>query len=126
MEEAFDRYLDGLKGEELTLILFGSRATGEQTALSDYDLFVIKKRGTTISAYRNFDPRLNVSIFEVWLDELESAAYWNSVVLSALLEGRVILDNLGVKEELMRLKERLIKEGAYISRKGVKFPKRAT
>jgi len=47
MEEAFDRYLDGLKGEELTLILFGSRARGEQTALSDYDLFVIKKRGTT-------------------------------------------------------------------------------
>ena len=125
MEEAFERYLASLKDEAVTIILFGSRARGEQTAMSDYDLLVIKKRGATSSAYRNFDPSLNVSIFEVWLDELESAAYWNSVVLSALLDGRVILDNLGVKEELMRLKERLIKEGAYISRKGVKFPKRA-
>jgi predicted nucleotidyltransferase len=124
IEEAFERYLASLKDEAVTLILFGSRARGEQTAMSDYDLLVIKKRGATSSAYRNFDPRLNVSIFEVWLDELESAAYWNSVVLSALLEGHILLDNLGVKEEFMKLRERLLREGAYVSRKGVRFPKR--
>jgi predicted nucleotidyltransferase len=124
MEEAFERYLASLKDEAVTLILFGSRARGEQTAMSDYDLLVIKKRGATSSAYRNFDPRLNVSIFEVWLDELESAAYWNSVVLSALLEGHILLDNLEVKEEFMKLRERLLREGAYVSRKGVRFPKR--
>jgi len=125
MEEAFERYLASLKDEAITLILFGSRARGEQTALSDYDLLVIKKRGAASSAYRNFDPHLNLSIFEVWLDELESAAYWNSVVLSALLEGQILLDNLGVKGELMRLRERLLIEGAYVSKKGVRFPKRA-
>jgi predicted nucleotidyltransferase len=125
MEEAFERYLASLKDEAITLILFGSRARGEQTALSDYDLLVIKKREAESSAYRNFDPHLNLSIFEVWLDELESAAYWNSVVLSALLEGQILLDNLGVKGELMRLRERLLREGAYVSKKGVRFPKRA-
>jgi predicted nucleotidyltransferase len=125
IEEAFERYLASLKDEAITLILFGSRARGEQTALSDYDLLVIKKREAESSAYRNFDPHLNLSIFEVWLDELESAAYWNSVVLSALLEGQILLDNLGVKGELMRLREGLLREGAYVSKKGVKFPKRA-
>jgi len=123
-EEAFERYLHGLKEEPLTLILFGSRARGEQTALSDYDLLVIRRRGTTCSAYKNFDPRLNISVFEVWLDELEPAAYWNSIVLSALLEGQVVLDNLGVEEELRRLRERLMREGACISKKGVRFPRR--
>lgn len=126
MEEAFERYIDGLKGEAVTLILFGSRARGEQTALSDYDLLVIRKRGDEGSAYKNFEPHLSISIFEVWLDELESTAYWNSVVLSALLEGCVILDNLGVGLKLKRLRERLVKEGAYITKKGVKFPKADT
>jgi predicted nucleotidyltransferase len=124
-EEAFERYLDGLKGEDIALILFGSRARGEQTALSDYDLLAVKRRGSTSSAYKDFEPNLNISIFEVWLDELEPAAHWNSLVLAALLEGRVILDNLGIASELKRLRERLIERGAYISKKGVKFPRQA-
>jgi predicted nucleotidyltransferase len=124
-EEAFERYLDALRGEGVTLILFGSRARGEETALSDYDLLVVRGRGCASSAYRDFDPHLNISIFEVWLDELESAAHWNSVVLAALLEGRVILDNLGIATELKRLRERLMERGAYISKRGVKFPRQA-
>jgi HEPN domain-containing protein len=45
--------------------------------------------------------------------------------LAALLEGRVILDNLGIATELKRLRERLMERGAYISKRGVKFPRQA-
>jgi predicted nucleotidyltransferase len=100
-EEAFERYLDALRGEEVTLILFGSRARGEETDLSDYDLLVVKGRGCTSSAYRDFDPNLNISIFEVWLDELESAAHWNSG-LGGIIRGARGLgqswDSVGAEE----------------------------
>ena len=51
----FKRYLDGLTEEDITVILFGSRTRGEQTALSDYDLLIIRKQENMSSACKNFD-----------------------------------------------------------------------
>ena len=45
--------------------------------------------------------------------------------MAALLEGRIILDNLGLALRLKRLKEELERKGAYISKKGIKFPEKS-
>jgi len=121
--EAFQSYVSKLGGERVTLILFGSRARGGHTALSDYDLLVIKENEDIRVKPHEVEPRVDASVFDITAAQLEEMMYWHSVVVAAPLEGRIILDNLGLAARLQELREKALREGASVSRRGVRFPR---
>lgn len=101
-----------------TLILFGSRARGDHSLMSDYDLLAI---------YRDMPVKgggIIVNVFNLKLEELEEEAYRSPLVLSALLTGRVVLDGLGIEGALAELRERLKTAGARVESDRIVMPKR--
>ncbi len=121
-EEAFERYLSRLRGMRVSVILFGSRARGDATAASDYDLLVVKEDKNLEVSPRLLEPMLDATVVEVSVDELEERAFESSLVLAALLEGKLVLDNLGIRRRLEELRSELVKRGASVDAKGVRFP----
>ena len=122
-QEAFERYLTKLSKMEVSVILFGSRAREEATALSDYDLLVIKGKPEMRIRPHEIEPMLDATVLETTPEELEKKAYHNSLTLAAILEGKLILDNLRINQKLQELRKKLIKQGASINSKGIHFPK---
>jgi len=116
------RYLERLSSLKVTAILFGSTVRGERTAISDYDILIVKEDECIDASPAKLEPRLNASVFEVLEGDLERLAYTNSVVVAALLEGTVILDNLEIQEKLENLREKIVRCGARVTKDYVKFP----
>jgi predicted nucleotidyltransferase len=121
-EEAFERYVSRLRGMRVSVILFGSRARGDATAASDYDLLIVKEDRALSVAPHLLEPMLDATVVEVCLDELEERACESSLVLAAVLEGMLILDNLGIRRRLEELRSELVRRGASVDARGVRFP----
>jgi len=121
--KAFESYLSKLSRMEVSVILFGSRARGETTALSDYDLLVIKRSPDIGVKPHEIEPKLEATVVETTLDKLKEEARYNSLILAAILEGKLILDNLKIQHEIQELRKKLTRQGALVTNKGVYFPK---
>jgi len=97
-EEEFREFVERLKEKRVCVVLFGSRAEGRANLLSDYDLLVVSEE-----AGIEIPERLPADIFIYSPEEcLQEIKRRNSVVLDALIKGRLIFDNLGVFEKLRR------------------------
>ena len=122
-QEAFESYLSKLSKMEVSVILFGSRARGDTTALSDYDLLVIKRSPEIRVKPHEIEPKLEATVVETTPDKLKEETRHNSLILAAILEGKLILDNLKIQHEIQELRKKLTSRGALITKKGVYFPK---
>lgn len=112
----YEELLASLKERKVTVILFGSRASGRHSLLSDYDLLVI---------YEDEPVRargLAVNVFNVKRSELREKLS-SPLVVSALLGGQVILDNLDLTQELKGLSEELRKRGAKLGGDRIVLPR---
>ena len=110
----FEEYLRRLSEEPVTVILFGSRARGDYNLLSDYDLLIIYRERRAPKPHE-LGLSLNAQCFLVHESELRERAYDSSIVIAALLEGRILVDNLNLAEEIRE-------KGAAISRDRVVYP----
>lgn len=113
---AYEDLLSSLKERRVTLILFGSRASGTHTLLSDYDLLAIyddepvKSKGLT------------VNVFNVKRSELTEKLN-SPMLISALLGGKIILDNLNLSQKILELKEELKRRGAKLESDRIILPR---
>ncbi|BAJ51213.1 conserved hypothetical protein [Candidatus Caldarchaeum subterraneum] len=105
-EKEFEAIKDELCGDSLLVILFGSRARGEETPLSDYDLLVIKKRrGDRVVL------KWPAQIFNYTVDEVfEELSRLNTLVLDAVLEGRLLCGDEQLFEKLRREAEKIVEK----------------
>ncbi|MEM2729354.1 MAG: nucleotidyltransferase domain-containing protein [Candidatus Korarchaeum sp.] len=82
--------------EDALVILFGSRARGDNTPLSDYDLLVI-------SDERPPEAPCYVQLFWYrWEDVENEVRLFNTILVDAIIEGKVLRDGKGTYELLRR------------------------
>jgi len=105
----------------VTVLLFGSYARGEATALSDFDLLVIQSEDGPRPPQAPGLPA-KASVFRVPRRRLRELSRESSIVLAALLEGLIIVDNLNLCDEIGRLRRELKEAGAAVTRSYVRFP----
>ncbi|MCS6784866.1 MAG: nucleotidyltransferase domain-containing protein [Candidatus Caldarchaeum sp.] len=98
-DEKFRTIVEGLCRESLLVVLFGSRARGEETPLSDYDLLVVKTRREGERLVIRWPAQLFVFGLSEIHDEVENL---NTVVLDALTEGKLLCGNRETFEKLRR------------------------
>ena len=120
MEVSIERLLIGLLQEVfgddlLGSLLFGSRARGDYRHESDYDILLVIKdyieddpMKTYFETYRNLialreETNSDVTILPISVDDLAKSLS-SSVILNALIEGRIIYDKDGM---LTRIKEKV-------------------
>lgn len=113
-QSLLDSFLDNLRGKfRLTsVVVFGSRATGENLEESDYDIFVISP---DFAGYRPFE-RVEL-LLDAWpgLVPLEPVAMTpeefnaadGALVWDILLEGLVLMDDGTFEEKRRRHRERM-------------------
>lgn len=119
---ALRRYLSKFRDKRVTVVLFGSRARGDHNLHSDYDLLVISESPVEVKPHL-IEPALVASCFNVLADELREKVYESSIVVSALVEGMVLLDSLGLENVLKDLRERIKLEGARVTANLIAFPR---
>lgn len=110
-----------LSEEPVTVILFGSRARGDYNLLSDYDLLIIYRERRAPKPHE-LGLSLNAQCFLVHESELRERAYDSSMVIAALLEGRILVDSLSLADDLKKLAEEIRGKGAAISKDRVVYP----
>ncbi|MEM2989073.1 MAG: hypothetical protein QXU06_04085 [Candidatus Bathyarchaeia archaeon] len=115
-KRAYEELVESLRGRKVALLLFGSRAGGGGTLLSDYDLLAIY--GDAPIEGRG----LIVNVFNVSASELEGRLS-SPIIVSALLGGEIVLDNLGISQRLKELKVELERRGAKLEGDRIVLPK---
>jgi predicted nucleotidyltransferase len=106
----------------VTAILYGSMVRGEATAISDVDILIIADHDTIadLDLYR-LPPQ--VSPYVVEKHKLREMAYTNSVVIAAILEGILLVDNLRMMDELEELKKEIAASGGEITYRQIRYPR---
>jgi len=89
--EKFKAFIDGLKGKELCVILFGSKAKGGDNLLSDFDLLIITKDKEDLALDIDFPADLFCYTIEDCLKEIKNR---NTILLDAFTQGTAILDDI--------------------------------
>ncbi|MGC9131711.1 MAG: nucleotidyltransferase domain-containing protein [Pyrobaculum sp.] len=104
-EEEACRLVEELCGRALVVALFGSRARGGYTPLSDWDLLAIVERGDYRVEHRGVGQ-------VVWLplDKLDEVLGWSMVVLDAVADGKPLCGDLSIFEEVKRRVFRYVEE----------------
>ncbi len=96
-----------LSGSGASVVLFGSWARGEAAAASDFDILLIAKnpklRDRLVRTLRSSNIPADVHWFTP--DEAERLLPYSSILLDALQEGVVLLDEAGISGLLRRAKE---------------------
>lgn len=96
-----------LSGSGASVVLFGSWARGEAAAASDFDILLIarnpKLRDRLVRTLRSSNIPADVHWFTP--DEAERLLPYSSILLDALQEGVVLLDEAGISGLLRRAKE---------------------
>jgi predicted nucleotidyltransferase len=97
-EEEARRLIEELCGRALVVALFGSRARGDYTQLSDWDLLAVVESGDSKVEHRGVGQ-------VVWLplDELDEFLEWSMLVLDAVTDAKPICGDRG-KPEYVRKK----------------------
>ncbi|MEZ0318417.1 MAG: nucleotidyltransferase domain-containing protein [Pyrobaculum sp.] len=107
-ERKFNALLQRLCRDNLAVVLFGSRARGDYTPLSDWDLLVLTKTGN----YRVEAGELG-QIFWLPVDEVDRVLEFSMVVLDAVMEGRLLC---GSEEVFAKVRDKV---EAYIKSRGL-------
>lgn len=90
------------------VVLFGSRARGDNTPLSDWDLLHLVESGQySVEATRVGQ------VFRVPLDKLEELLEWSAVLLNALAEGKLLCGDSRLYEKAVEVLNR------YVAKKGL-------
>jgi predicted nucleotidyltransferase len=107
-EEEARRLIEELCRRALAVALFGSRARGSHTPLSDWDLLAVVESGDYRVEHRGVGQ-------VVWLplDKLEEVLEWSMVVLDAVTDAKPICGDRGKLEEVRK------KVQEYIKRRGL-------
>jgi predicted nucleotidyltransferase len=107
-EEEARKLIEELCGRALAVALFGSRARGDHTPLSDWDLLAVVESGDYRVEHRGVGQ-------VVWLplDKLEEVLEWSMVVLDAVTDAKPICGDRGKLEEVKK------KVQEYIRRRGL-------
>lgn len=93
-EAGFRAYSDEVKSMDALVVLFGSRAREDSTPLSDYDLLII-------SDERPPDPPNYVQLFWYrWEEVEEGVRSFNTILVDAIVEGKVLHDSRGAYRSL--------------------------
>jgi predicted nucleotidyltransferase len=92
-EEKFKVFIDGLKGKEMCVILFGSKVKGEDNLLSDFDLLIITKDKGDMVLNIDFPVDLFCYTLEDCLNEIKNK---NTIFLDAFTQGKAIFDSIDV------------------------------
>lgn len=105
-EGNFKAFIEGLKRKEMCVILFGSKAKGEDNLLSDFDLVIITNK-EDLALEMDFPTDLFCYTIEECLKEIKNK---NTILLDAFSLGKVIFDDIGVfdflKNEVKKVVER--------------------
>ncbi len=105
-KEEFSEFIQELvrRRPKSTLILFGSRARGDATPLSDYDLLAITEGPL------NVEKPTFVQLFVIDVRDLEfEVKRFNTLLVDAITEGVVLHDGLKIYEEVRKKVEEEIK-----------------
>jgi len=86
-------FIESLKGKEMCVILFGSKAKGEANLLSDFDLLIITKDKESRVLDIEFPADLFFYTLEDCLNEIKNR---NTILLDAFTQGKAIFDNIDV------------------------------
>ncbi|KUO84504.1 MAG: DNA polymerase subunit beta [Thermoproteus sp. CIS_19] len=107
-EEEARKLVEELCRGALAVALFGSRARGDYTPLSDWDLLAVIESGDYRVEHRGVGQ-------VVWLplDRLEEVLEWSMVVLDAVMDAKPICGDWGKLEEVKE------KVQEYIKRRGL-------
>jgi len=112
-EEA-EAYLSMLKELNALVVLFGSRGRGDYRGDSDWDILVVIKDKSSVPR-----PYLPVDLFIYTPNEVfEEIKKFNTIVIDAILEGKVLADNINIYSELKKLvmneiRKRKVKKTKY-------------
>ncbi|MFQ5951578.1 MAG: nucleotidyltransferase domain-containing protein [Candidatus Geothermarchaeales archaeon] len=120
--EAYHRYLEKLRGKGVTVVLFGSRVRGDHHLHSDYDLLVISKKMLDVSP-SNLEPALTATTLNLTLQQLEEKIHSSPLVLSAVLNGKIVLDELDLQLTLQELKKDAKAMGGEVTREYIRLPR---
>jgi len=107
-EEEARRLIEELCGRALVVALFGSRARGDYTPLSDWDLLAVVESGGYKVEHRGVGQ-------VVWLplDKLDEVLEWSMVVLDAVADAKPVCGDRGKLEEVRKRAEE------YVRRRGL-------
>ena len=107
-EEEARRLIEELCGRALVVSLFGSRARGDYTPLSDWDLLAVVESGDYKVEHRGVGQ-------VVWLplDKLDEVLEWSMVVLDAVADAKPIC---GDREKLEKVRKKVEE---YVRRRGL-------
>ncbi|MCI4446349.1 MAG: nucleotidyltransferase domain-containing protein [Pyrobaculum sp.] len=97
-EEEARRLIEELCGRALVVALFGSRARGDYTPLSDWDLLAVVESGDYKVEHRGVGQ-------VVWLplEKLDEVLEWSMVVLDAVADAKPICGDRGKLEEVRKV-----------------------
>ncbi len=97
INERVNAYLENLCSKEYTVILFGSRARGDHRPDSDWDILVIGNSEPD-------KPLLPINLFYYKPSTLtEEIKKFNTIVIDAFYEGKLLCDNQGIYDKLHNL-----------------------
>jgi len=91
--EKFKAFIEGLREKEMCVILFGSKAKGEDNLLSDFDLLIITKDKGDMALNIDFPADLFCYTLEDCLKEIKNR---NTILLDAFTQGKAIFDDIDV------------------------------
>jgi predicted nucleotidyltransferase len=116
-EEEARRLIEELCGRALVVALFGSRARGDYTPLSDWDLLAVVEGGDYKVEHRGVGQ-------VVWLplDKLDEVLEWSMVVLDAVADAKPICGDREKLEEVRKKVEEYVKRSGLVRTKHGWFP----
>ncbi|MEL9991432.1 MAG: nucleotidyltransferase domain-containing protein [Thermoproteus sp.] len=112
-ERKFRELLERLCRSALAVVLFGSRARGDHTPLSDWDLLVLTQTGR----YRVEAGKLG-QIFWLPMDRVGEVLEFSMVILDAVVEGKLLCGDAEAFALVKRAVEEYIKRHDLVRTKG--------
>jgi len=116
-EEEARRLIEELCGRALVVALFGSRARGDYTPLSDWDLLAVVESGDYKVEHRGVGQ-------VVWLplDRLDEVLEWSMVVLDAVADAKPICGDREKLEEVRKKVEEYVRRRGLVRTRHGWFP----
>ncbi|MEM4281838.1 MAG: nucleotidyltransferase domain-containing protein [Candidatus Caldarchaeum sp.] len=109
----FEVIVKQLCNSSLMVILFGSRAKGLETLLSDYDLLVVERDSVEEAPVIQWPAQ----IFKYGLDSVrEGIRSLNTIILDDLIDGKVLCGDADLFQQLRRQAEETVKMRRIVRR----------
>jgi len=120
--KAYHRYLAKLRGKGVTVILFGSRLREDHRLHSDYAFLTISRKMLNPNP-SSLKPALEATTLNLTVQQLKEKIYSSPLVLIAVLNGRIVMDELDLQPTLQELKEGAEAMGAEVTREYIRLPR---